>query len=197
MRIGICGKALLAGVCMMASSWAWSQSATSEEQAPARFDEALTYNSLLANVTTGDEFSMQGGSAQVQARLWHRLCAVADVAGLHAGNVNGTAIGLDLITATFGPRYVWSPSHHRVVFFGQALVGEAHGMNSIFPSSSGTNSTGNSLALQIGGGVDLPLTYHFSVRALDADWLRTQLPNATTNVQNNLRLGIGIVYQFK
>jgi len=158
---------------------------------------AFTYDSLLANVTTGNEFSMQGGSGQVQARLWRRLCAVADVVGLHTGNVNGTGTGLDLITATFGPRYLWSPPHRRVVFFGQVLAGEVHGMNSIFPSSTGTNSSGNSLALQIGGGIDLPLNHHLSVRALDADWLRTQLPNATTNVQNNLRLGIGIVYRVK
>ena len=88
-----------------------------------------------------------------------------------------------LITATFGPRYVWSLPHRRLVLYGQALLGEAHAMNSIFPSSTGANSTGNSLALQIGGGINLPLTQHFSVRALDAEWLRTQLPNATTNVQ--------------
>jgi peptidoglycan-associated lipoprotein len=167
------------------------------EQAPARFDVAATYNSLLANVTTGEEFSMQGGSVQAQARLWRRLCAVADVAGFHTGNVNGSGIGLDLITATFGPRYVWSPSRSRVVFFGQALIGEAHGSNSIFPSSTGTNSSGNSFALQLGGGVDYLWTDRLSLRALDADWLRTQLPNATTNVQNNLRLGIGVIYRVK
>lgn len=197
MRIRTCGRAFLMGVCMMVSSWAWSQSTALGEQAPARFDLAFTYNSVLANVTTGDEFSMQGGSVQVQTRLWRRLSAVADVAGLHTGNVNEPGIGLDLITATFGPRYLWSTPHRRVVFFGQVLAGEVHGMNSFFPSSTGTNSAGNSLALQIGGGIDYPLNDHFSVRAFDADWLRTQLPNATTNVQNNLRLGIGLVYRVK
>jgi hypothetical protein len=194
MRIGICGRALLAGVCLMASNWTWGQST---EQVPARFDVAVTYNSLLANVTTGNEFSMEGGSAQVQARLWHRFCAVADVAGFHAGNVNKSGIGLDLITATFGPRYVWSPSQSRVVFFGQALLGEAHGSNSIFPTATALNSSGNSFALEVGGGINYLLTPRFSVRAIDADWLRTQLPNATTNVQNNLRLGAGIVYRIK
>lgn len=197
MRIATCGRVLLAGVCLMTGSWAWSQSINFEEQAPARFDVAFTYNPVLANVTVGNEFGMQGGSAQVQTRLWRKFCVVADMAGLHTGNVNGSGIGLDLITATFGPRYVWSPPHRRLVFFGQALVGEAHGLNSIFPSSTGTSSTGNSFALQIGGGFNFPLTRHFSVRALDAEWLRTQLPNATTNVQNNLRLGVGMVYRIR
>jgi hypothetical protein len=70
-------------------------------------------------------------------------------------------------------------------------------MNGIFPSSTRLNTSGNSLALQIGGGIDLPLTRHFSVRAFDANWLRTQLPNVTTNVQNNLRLGAGMFYRFR
>ncbi len=194
--MSIFGKVFLPIACLTVTCVAWAQSINPKEQPPDRFDVAFTYDTVLANVTTGNEFWMQGGSAQAEARLWRRLYGVADVAGLHASNVNGSGIGLDLITATFGPRYTWSP-HRRVVLFGQVLAGEVHGFNSIFPSSSGTNSTGNSFALQIGGGINLPLTYHFLVRAFDADWLRTQLPNATTNVQNNLRLGIGMVYRIK
>lgn len=197
MGMSICGRLLLAGACMMAGCMAWGQQTRSEQQEPARFEVALTYDSVLANVTTGNEFWMQGGSMQIQARLWHGLSVAADVAGLHTANVNDTATGLDLITATFGPRYTWSPARRRVAFFGHVLAGEAHGMNSIFPSGTILNASGNSLALQIGGGVNVPLTRHFSVRAFDANWLRTQLPNATTNVQNNLRLGAGIVYQLK
>jgi hypothetical protein len=186
--------ALLVGVCLTACCVVWSQSFTPEEQ-PSTLEATLTYNPVLANVTIGDKFGMQGGSAQVQARVWRRLCAVADVAGLHTGNVNSSGVGLGLITATFGPRYIMT--RHRMVFFGQVLVGEAHGLNGIFPTSTGTNSTANSLALQVGGGINFPFTRHFEVRALDADWLRTQLPNATTNVQNNLRLGAGMVYRIK
>lgn len=194
--MSIFGKVFLPIACLTLTCVAWAQS-INLEQPPVRLDVAFTYNPVLANVTNGNEFWMQGGSAQAEARLWHTLYVVADVAGLHASNVNGSGIGLDLITATFGPRYMWSPPRRRVVFFGHALAGEAHGFNSIFPSSGGTNSTGNSFALQIGGGINLPLTHHFSVRAFDADWLRTQLPNATTNVQNNLRLGAGMVYRIK
>jgi hypothetical protein len=186
--------ALLVGACLTFGCVTWSQSLNPEEQ-PAALEATLTYNPVLANVTIGDEFGMQGGSAQVQARLWRRFCAVADVAGLHTGNVNNSGAGLDLITATFGPRYILT--RRRMVFFGQALVGEAHGLNGIFPTSTGANSTANSLALQIGGGINFPFTRHFAVRVLDADWLRTQLPNATTNVQNNLRIGAGVVYRIK
>jgi hypothetical protein len=191
---GLGKGALLVGACLIFGCVAWGQSLILGEH-PAAFEATLTYNPVLANVTIGDKFGMQGGSAQIQARIWLRLCAVADVAGLHTGNVNGSGVGLDLITATFGPRYILM--RRRMVFFGQVLVGEAHGLNGIFPTATGANSTANSLALQIGGGINFPFTRHFEVRVLDADWLRTQLPNATTNVQNNFRLGAGMVYRFQ
>lgn len=187
----------LACACMMAGCTAWGQSLSSESPGPARLDLAVTYNPVLANVTAPTEFGMQGESAQVQAKLWKGLGVVADVAGLHAANVNNSGVSLDLFTAVFGPRYTWSPAHHRTALFGQALIGEAFGLDGLFPSSTRLNSTANSFALQIGGGVNLPLTQRFSLRALDAEWLRTQLPNATSNVQNNLRLGVGVVYRFR
>src|SRR5262249_40531902 len=85
---------------------------------------------------------------------------------------------------------------HSIAIFGQGLIGEAHGFNSYFPSSTGVQTDYNSFALQLGGGVDLGLSQHFAVRAIQADWLRTQFPNSTTNVQNSLRLGAGIVVRF-
>lgn len=196
MRRSIFTKALLACSCLMTGCMAWGQSLNPETPAPARLDLAVTYNPVLANVTTPTEFGMQGGSMQVQAKLWRGLGVVGDVAGLHAGNVNNSGVSLDLVTATFGPRYTWAPAHRRTVFFGQVLVGDAYGLNGLFPSATGLRSTGNSFALQVGGGINLPLWNHFAVRALDAQWLRTYLPNATTNVQNNLRLGVGMVYRF-
>jgi hypothetical protein len=38
------------------------------------------------------------------------------------------------------------------------------------------------------------LTRHVSLRVIQANWLRTQMPNATTNVQNNLLLRAGVVF---
>jgi hypothetical protein len=35
---------------------------------------------------------------------------------------------------------------------------------------------------------------HLSVRLIEVNWLRTQLPNSTTNIQNDLELGAGIVF---
>lgn len=197
MRHSIRKKVLLAGACMMAGLAAWGQQAPAQRPTSS-LDVAVTYDPMQANVVhSGNHFWMQGGSVQIHGQFWHGLGVVADVAGLHTASMNSTGVGLDLVTSTFGPRYTWSLPQRRLSFFGQALLGEANGLNSIFPSATGTSSTGSSLALQVGGGVDVPLAHHLRARILEADWLRTQLPNATTNVQNNLRLGAGLVFRFK
>ena len=159
-----------------------------------RQDLAFTYNPSDANEVGGYGFWMQGSSAQFQSRLSLHWGIVADVAGLHASSIHGSSLGLDLITATAGPRFTWSPPRTRLGLFGEGLAGTAHGMNSLFPVGNTTESSANSLALQLGGGVDLPISPHFILRPVQVDWVRTQLPNSTTNVQNNIRLGIGIVY---
>jgi hypothetical protein len=183
---------LVLAACLMASLGTEAQT----ENGLRHFDIAVAYNPMLANVTTGNEFWMQGFTTQFHAGLWHNLGPMADVTYLHTGNMHTSGVGLDLLAATFGPSYSWSPSKHGVAVFGQALVGTVHGSNSTFPSSTGVNTTGNSLALELGGGVDVPTGRHLYIRAVEADWLRTQLPNATTNVQNNLRLGFGLKYRF-
>ena len=52
------------------------------------------------------------------------------------------------------------------------------------------------MALLVGRGTNVALSRHLAVRALDAAGLRTQLPSATTNAQNNVRLGAGVVLSF-
>ena len=118
-----------------------------------------------------------------------------DIGGAHNANVNSTGVGLDMVTATFGPRYTCS--HRRVGVYGQGLVGEAIGFNSIFPHQTGLQTTANSLAVKAGGGINVNLAPHFALRLIEADYLRTQLPNSTDNVQNNLTLGAGIVLKFR
>lgn len=163
---------------------------------PRGLDVALTYDASQANIVPGNNFWLQGGSVQVHARFWGGLGVVADVGGLQTGNIQGGGVGLNLVTATFGPRYTRTIAHRRYAIFGQVLVGEVNGFDSVFPTANGVESSANGLALKTGGGVNVSLSRHVAVRALEADWLRTQLPNGTTGVQNNLRLGAGMVFKF-
>jgi hypothetical protein len=182
---------------MLTGIAALGQSAVEKNQAPAAFEVAVTYNTMHSNVVPGEYFWMQGGSGQVYGHIWRGLGGVADVTGLHAANVAASGVGLDLVTFTFGPRYTWQPAHRPLSLYGQFLTGEVLGSNSAFPAAGGATSSANSLALQVGGGINVPWTSRITIRAFEADWLRTYLPNSTTNVQNNLRLGAGIVLRFR
>jgi hypothetical protein len=197
MRSTIRGRLLLAGVCLIFGRHLWGQQDGPESQSPPRLEVAVLYNSLLSNVSRANRFWMQGGSIQVDGQFWHGLGAEAEISGFHAQNANNEGVGLDMVTTTFGPCYRWSPAHHRYSFFGHALVGAVNGFNSVFPGAGAASSSANGLALQLGGGMDLSIRHRLSMRVFDAGWLRTQLPNADTNVQNNLRLSAGVVVRFR
>jgi hypothetical protein len=197
MRSTIRGRLLLASACLIFGRHLWGQLNGPESQASPRLEVAVLYDSLLSNVVRADRFWMQGGSIQVDGQFWHGLCAEADISGFHAQNANSAGVGLDMVTTTFGPRYRWSPVHHRYSFFSHALVGEANGFNSIFPGAGSASSSTNGLALQLGGGMDLLVRHRLLMRVFEADWLRTEMPNGDTNVQNNVRLAAGVVVRFR
>ena len=154
-------------------------------------DLAVTYLAQRSNLTPGQFFWRQGGSAELSAEAYHGFGIAMNIAGSQSTNIKGTGVDLDTLTTTFGPRYTWH--RRKLAVFGQGLIGESHAWNSLFPATGGATSGFDTFALQVGGGVDLRLSRHFSVRPIQADWIRTEFPNDTTNVQNNLRLGAGIV----
>ena len=167
-------------------------------QAPhsGRLDLAFSYvGERSVKAGTSQNFWMQGGSIELGANVWHGWGIAADVTGTHASSIGSGGVPLSLVTTTFGPRYRWH-ADHRLSVYGQGLIGEANGFHSLFPTPFGSQSSANSLAVQVGGGVDCRLSSHFAIRVIDAAWLRTQLPNSTDDVQNTLRLGAGIVMRF-
>jgi hypothetical protein len=166
--------------------------------APAsHLEVAVTYDGLYSSASVGNGFWMQGGAIQAEGCFSHGLGVVADLAGEHTANMHGSGVALDMVTTTFGPRYTWQPRRYRrSALYGQVLVGEANGFNSVFPNFNGATSSANDLALKIGGGMNYTLSRHLAVRVIEAGWLRTQLPNSTTNVQNNLHIGAGLILRF-
>lgn len=165
-------------------------------------DLAVTYTAQHSNLVSSPTFWQQGGSIELSTQTYRGLGIAANVTGTTIDNAADSGVGLSMVTTTFGPRYTWNRSmgadkKHGIAIFGQGLIGEAHGFNSYFPSSIGVQTDYNSFALHVGGGVDLGISHHFAVRVIQADWLRTQFPNSTTNVQNSLRLGAGMVVRFR
>jgi hypothetical protein len=186
---------LAAPILLTVGSKAQMPTASSSHQ---EVDLAVTYTAQHSNLVSNPTFWQQGGSVELSTQTYHGLGIAANITGTEVGSAANSGVGLDMLTTTFGPRYTWykpqGASHKRsLAVFGQGLIGESHGWNSYFPSASRAQTSYNSFALQVGGGIDIGLSRHFAVRAIQADWLRTEFPNSTTNVQNSFRLAAGIV----
>jgi peptidoglycan-associated lipoprotein len=151
---------------------------------------SITYDTLGSNITNTNRFWMQGGAAEVTGNFFHGFGATASVLGLHTAN-SGGGVPVNLVVATFGPSYTYR--RRRVGVFAHGMVGEADGFAGVYPQAGGATPSANSLAVQAGGGVDVGVSRHLAVRVVQVDYLRTQLPNSLSNVQNSLRLGVGIV----
>jgi len=158
---------------------------------------SFTYDVGDANLTSTSPFSflLVGGSAEVAAPLYQGLGFAGSFTGVYSQN-SGQGVPVNLLIFTFGPRYTVKATHgkHMVQVYGQSLIGEANGFKGLYPSPGGALTSANSLALQNGGGIDIDYTPHVSIRVLQADWLRTYLPDSRQNIENTMRLGIGIVF---
>jgi len=192
------GSVLLFGA--MAATSLGAQNARPEKKsitAPvSHLEVAMTYDALHANAANGKDFWMQGGGVQAEGYLAHGFGVVADLTGEHTANMRNSGVGLDMVTMTFGPRYTWHPARSRSAIYGQALVGRANGFNSVFPNARGADSSANDLALKVGGGLNYTLSRRIAVRAIEADWMRTQLPNSNTGTQDSLQIGTGLILRF-
>ena len=175
----------------------FAQTMASAPSAPPahEIDVAFMYSSQGRQGTGGNTFWAQGGSVELSADVYRGFGVAVDFTVGHASNMNGSGINLTTFTPTVGPRYTWS--HRKLSIFGEGLVGVSDASSGIFPAAGGAQMTARSFAAQVGGGVDLHLSSHIAVRPIEASWLRTQFPNGTTNVQNTLQLGAGVVFRLQ
>jgi peptidoglycan-associated lipoprotein len=161
-----------------------------------RYTLSLGYANVRANAPPSncDCFGADGGYASASVALHNWFRVAGEVTGSHANNIGPLGQNLTLLTYTAGPEV----NLHRGRFdvFGRGLFGAAHGSDSYFPSNGSVSSTATSFALSAGGGLDIGLTQHLAVRAVQAEYLRTQFPNGSQNVQNHLILGAGLVFHF-
>lgn len=191
MRVRI-SRVLFLGAILSATAVAQSTTPAPE---PHSVDVSLMYNGLRSNGTSTGPFWMRGGSFQAYGQVWRTLGIAGDFTGEHVGHLNSAGTGLNLVTVTAGPRIT---VHRRIAaVYGQMLFGAAHGFDGMFPAIGGTEAKASSLALQGGGGMDVEVRRRVAVRAFEVNWLRTQLPNSTTGVQNNLIIAAGVVIRIR
>jgi outer membrane immunogenic protein len=116
--------------------------------------------------------------------------------GEHTGNIPNFDVGLSLLTGLGGIR-MRIPNQTRFQPYGQGLFGGVHGFDSYFPAPVGKLPTSydTSFALAVGGGLDISVSRHIWIRAIQADYHYSELRNLQGNRQNQVRLGAGIVFR--
>jgi outer membrane immunogenic protein len=185
-------------VLMIGIGWI-SASAQQVETAPryAPLEISFNYSYARSNAAPGQCgcFNMIGGNSDVAIHAFRPLSVVADLTGERATSIGaGAGNDLSLVVFTVGPRLSHRFAGGRFTPFVQGLIGVAHGFDGVFPGSNGSLfGAATARAVLAGGGLDLTINRHLAIRAIQADYVRTQLPNGQGNQQNLLRAGAGIV----
>jgi outer membrane immunogenic protein len=175
-----------------------SLSSAAVAQKPANtWDATAIFSELRTNAPVGGDniFWMAGGTGGLSYPVWRNFSAVIEAGGQHTtGNIPGFNVGLGLISGMGGVR-MRVPTRTMFQPFGQALFGGVHGFDSYFPAPVGKLPTtyDTSFAMAVGGGVDLAVSKHIWIRAVQADYHYSELRNIQGNRQNQFRIGAGIV----
>jgi len=104
---------------------------------------------------------------------------VAELSGQYTTNRN-------LRDVAAGPQFLYSRG--KMMFFAHVLFGEARSLVQV-----GGPREDTARVTSLGGGLDYSISPRFAVRAVQVDYLRTNLFNTT---QDNFRVSTGLVYRW-
>ena len=136
-----------------------------------------------------DSLNCHGGSGSAGAYLTPLIGVVGEfgackITGLPSGT---SAHGMNYLV---GPRLFLPTSRGRVFPFVQALFGGERFSAGVSGFGSSSDST---FAWTAGGGADVTLTRHLSLRAIQVEYFYTHVGGES---QNSVRLQSGLVYRF-
>jgi len=181
--------------------------ATTQQETPAAQPEPRPLgrrNASIAEVFAGYSYlnfdtqglagrlSLNGWEASAAFNLNRWIGAEADFSGHYKGDCGGAA-GLTCKDLSFmaGPRLTYR--QNRITAFAHGLFGGDNGTLAY----SGVSVSDTPFCLAAGGGVDVAVANHISLRVLQADYLMTRhLNTAGVPHQNNIRASAGIVFTF-
>jgi hypothetical protein len=178
------------------------QNPTPRKHPPLSTDLAFTYTAERGEQAPGNCgcFWLQGVGVDAGLNFWKGLAIAASFNSGHASNI-APGVNLSKVQFAAGPRYTYTAwtgrgaeINRRLQLFGQGLFGGAHAFNGTFPGSGGTATSASSFDLEAGGGLNFFFSKALGVRLLEADYVRTSLPNNATNAQNDVRLAFGIAW---
>ena len=163
-----------------------------------------------------NNIGLSGWEGQGTFNFNRYLGVTADLNGASLTPFSFSVLGFSAGTYQHLRSYLFGPTVTanlgRSTIFAHALFGEARsssgagvGIPIIGGISTGLTSA-NAFAMAFGGGIDVGVTRYFAIRAIQADYLRTQfsatdalttgLSSSLGNRQGSFRYSTGIVFRF-
>lgn len=135
----------------------------------------LSFNSQPFGFT--DRTSLHGFTLAPSYNLTHAFGVSAQLSSQY-----GSQISVRNLTA--GPQVMFTRGN--MLFFGHLLIGKGRTFVQV-----GEGAGNSAKVLELGGGIDLGLSSHFSVRTVQADFVHNSFFNGS---QNSVRISTGLVY---
>ena len=166
-------------------------------------------------------FDMYGGHGQFIWNFNKWISAVGDFGAVNKPNIGVINVQNTTAFAYAGPRFYYRM--HRLSPFGQVLFGAAYrhvstevtaltgpgtpvilSPSPLFPGplavvTARLNTTENAFSMRAGGGLDYRLSRHFSVRAVEVDYILTRFPSLSTGSRENqssIAASAGVIFTF-
>lgn len=179
------------------------QASAQQEQIPADLGVSfLQERTKFVGSGTNPYFMLRGAKVDFAYSLAKGAGLVVSGTGLSTVNLRGSQ-DEEQISLTAGPRYTWNlgritptASTRRGGLFIEGRVGYVIAIAGAFPINGKILDHASALTYLGGAGVNVHLYDRFEWRAIEVEYVRNQLPNGGTNVQNSLRLGSGINFHF-
>jgi opacity protein-like surface antigen len=167
-----------------------------QETNTPKYEVGLEYSWLHVNSANYDfQRTGNGGSGYFEYNINSLIGLVADFGGY--ANTR-TGINDKALTYLFGPRFTWR--HSRFNPYVQFLFGGAYAWSG--PTNAGEKQ--NAFATAAGGGLDINVTEHFSIKPIQVEYLMTQFDSARLggstqgfgDHQNDIRYSAGVAFKF-
>src|SRR5579875_658555 len=178
-------------------------SACAQQAIPA--DLGFTYlqeRTKFVGSGTDPYFMLRGAKVDFAYSVAKRVGLVVSGTGLSTVNLRGS-LDVEQIALMAGPRYTWNWGHitptainRKGGFFVEGKAGYVIATSGAYPVNGTVMDHASALTYMGGAGVNVHLYDRLDLRALELEYVRNQLPNGGTNVQNSLRLGAGINFHF-
>ena len=172
-------------------------------QVPA--DLGFTYiqeRTKFVGTGTDPYFMLRGAKVDFAYEFGRGVGLAVSGTGLSTVNLRGS-LDVEQISLMAGPRYTWNFGHitptamnRKGGVFLEGKAGYVIATSGAYPVNGLIQDHASALTYLGGAGVNLHLYDRLDLRAIELEYVRNQLPNGGTNVQNSLRLGSGISFHF-